>query len=160
MALTLTIISYHQTSLEQATAKTLNQGRLTLGRAPDNDWVLPDPEMILSKSHCCIERRDDGYYITDTSTNGVFINHSEQRLGRGEVFATVESAGRSQIWETQFSGVWFVRHFGENDRIASECIEFGAAPEILFSHRADMSAAARRLAAALQSADGREKTDH
>ena len=83
MALTLTIISYHQTSLEQATAKTLNQGRLTLGRAPDNDWVLPDPEMILSKSHCCIERRDDGYYITDTSTNGVFINHSEQRLGRG-----------------------------------------------------------------------------
>ena len=84
----------------------------------------------------------------------------EQRLGRGEVFATVESAGRSQIWETQFSGVWFVRHFGENDRIASECIEFGAAPEILFSHRADMSAAARRLAAALQSADAREKTDH
>ena len=84
----------------------------------------------------------------------------EQRLGRGEVFATVESAGRSEIWETQFSGVWFVRHFGENDRIASECIEFGAAPEILFSHRADMSAAARRLAAALQSADAREKTDH
>ena len=84
----------------------------------------------------------------------------EQRLGRGEVFATVESAGRSQIWETQFSGVWFVRHFGENDRIASECIEFGAAPEILFSHRADMSAAARRLAAALQPADAREKPDH
>ena len=84
----------------------------------------------------------------------------EQRLGRGEVFATVESAGRSQIWETQFSGVWFVRHFGENDRIASECIEFGAAPEILFSHRADMAAAARRLATALQPVATRETTDH
>ena len=84
----------------------------------------------------------------------------EQRLGRGEVFATIESAGRSEVWETQFSGVWFVRHFGENDRTASECIEFGAAPAILFSHRADMAAAARRLATALQPVATRETTDH
>lgn len=83
----------------------------------------------------------------------------EQRLGRGEVFATIESAGRSEVWETRFSGVWFVRHFGENDRIASECIEFGAAPAILLSHRADMAAAAGRLSAALQPV-ALETTDH
>jgi len=83
----------------------------------------------------------------------------EQRLGRGEVFATIESAGRSEVWETRFSGVWFVRHYGENDRIASECMEFGAAPAILFSHRADMAAAARRLAAALEPVSARDTTD-
>lgn len=80
----------------------------------------------------------------------------EQRLGRGEVFATIDSAGRSEIWETQFSGVWFVRHFGENDRPASECVEIGPVPAILKSHRADMSAAAQRLANALQPAAARD----
>ena len=83
MALNLTISSYQRLSPGQSRSKTLEQGRLTLGRAPDNDWVLSDPEMVLSKNHCYIDSRDDGYYITDTSTNGVFINHSEQRLGRG-----------------------------------------------------------------------------
>lgn len=70
----------------------------------------------------------------------------QARLGRGEVFATIESAGRSEVWETLFSGVWVVRHFGESDRVASETIEIGAAPAILLSHRADMAAAASRLA--------------
>ena len=77
----------------------------------------------------------------------------EERLGRGEVVATIDSAGRSDVWETQFSGVWFVRHYGENDRPASECIEIGAVPAILLSHRADMAAAATRLAAVLQPRD-------
>lgn len=74
----------------------------------------------------------------------------EERLGRGEVVATIDSAGRSDVWETQFSGVWFVRHYGENDRPASECVEIGAVPAILRSHRADMAAAAARLASVLQ----------
>lgn len=70
----------------------------------------------------------------------------EERLGRGEVFATIESAGRSEVWETRFPGVWFVRHFGEGDRVASESVEIGAVPAILRSHGADMAAAAARLA--------------
>ena len=74
----------------------------------------------------------------------------EQRLGRGEVFATIESAGRSEVWETVFSGVWFVRHLGEGGRTASESVEVGAVPAILRSHRADMAAAAARLAAAVR----------
>ena len=30
---------------------------LSIGRMPDNDWVLPDPERLLSKHHCLIEQR-------------------------------------------------------------------------------------------------------
>lgn len=71
----------------------------------------------------------------------------EVRLGRGEVAVTIESAGHSEIWETRFSGVWFVRHFGEGDRVATESIEIAEAPLIVRSHPADMRAAARRLAA-------------
>jgi hydrogenase-1 operon protein HyaF len=69
----------------------------------------------------------------------------EERLGHGEVTVQIESAGRSDVWETAFAGVWFVRHFGEGDRVATESIEIASVPAILQSHRADARAAARRL---------------
>ncbi len=83
MALTLRITSYQRLSPGQTGEYTLTQGRCSIGRGPDNDWVLADPEMVLSKKHCTVEYRDGEYHLTDTSTNGVYINHSEQRLGRG-----------------------------------------------------------------------------
>ena len=69
----------------------------------------------------------------------------EARLGRGEVEATIESAGRSEVWETAYAGVWFVRHLGVDGRAASETIEICAAPAILFSCPDDRRAAAARL---------------
>lgn len=83
MSLTLSIASYQRLSPGQAAQYTLDQGRCTIGRAPDNDWVLADPEMVLSKSHCVVGYRDGDYFLTDTSTNGVYVNQAEQRLGRG-----------------------------------------------------------------------------
>jgi hydrogenase-1 operon protein HyaF len=67
------------------------------------------------------------------------------RLGRGEVEATIESAGRSEVWETAYAGVWFVRHLGLDGKVATETIEICAAPLILFSHPDDRRAAAARL---------------
>ena len=81
MPLTLTVINYQDRATEHST-KTIDHDPLTIGRATDNDWVLPDPEMVLSRRHCIIERRDDTYLLTDTSVNGVFINHSEERVGK------------------------------------------------------------------------------
>jgi pSer/pThr/pTyr-binding forkhead associated (FHA) protein len=51
----------------------LSDGRLTIGRAADNDVVLPDTGV--SKHHAYIERGDNGYVIVDNgSANGVFVN--------------------------------------------------------------------------------------
>ena len=72
----------------------------------------------------------------------------DEKLGRGEVSAEVESAGRSQVWETAYAGVWFVRHYGEGERISSESIEITRIPLLLESHPDDARAAARRLAEA------------
>ena len=44
-------------------------GRFSIGRAADNDWVLPDPERVLSKHHCLIEERGGEWLVTDTSSN-------------------------------------------------------------------------------------------
>ena len=44
-------------------------------------------------------------------------------------------AGTSEIWETRYAGVWWVRHFGAGDKIAAERIEIAAIPQIFVPHR-------------------------
>lgn len=53
----------------------------TIGRASHNDWVLPDPKRFVSSVHASIEAREDGFYLVDTSMNGVFVNGSRTPLG-------------------------------------------------------------------------------
>ena len=72
----------------------------------------------------------------------------EQLLGVGEVTATLNVAGETNIWETALSGVWWVRHKGSNDQISSEQIEVTDIPEILKTHKADAKAALERLQSA------------
>jgi type VI secretion system protein len=83
MPLTLTIINHKSLSPLEAT-RVVDHGHLTIGRSADSDWVLSDPEQLLSRKHCRIEYRDNDYYITDTSANGVFINAVGQPLGEGQ----------------------------------------------------------------------------
>lgn len=83
MPLRLTITSYHKLTPGQAVERQLDQGVLTIGRGPENDWVLPDPERLVSSLHCTITSRDGVYYLTDNSTNGVLLVNSSQRLRKG-----------------------------------------------------------------------------
>ena len=69
----------------------------------------------------------------------------EELLGAGEVVAEIAVVGRSTAAETGHAGVWWVRHYGSDDRIAAETLEITRIPEILLSHPADIAAAARRL---------------
>jgi len=64
-------------------SKSIERGQLTIGRAPTADWVLSDPDRLLSKLHCRVEQRNDRFVLTDTSTNGVFVNESASPLGTG-----------------------------------------------------------------------------
>ncbi len=64
------------------TSRTLEHGGIAIGRGAGNDWTLPDPKKLLSKTHCRIDFVGDHYTITDTSTNGVFINAAAAPLGR------------------------------------------------------------------------------
>ncbi|WP_443190664.1 type VI secretion system-associated FHA domain protein TagH [Pseudomonas indica] len=83
MPLRLTITSYHKLTPGQCAEMTLDQGELRIGRGTDNDWVLPDPERLVSSQHCTIQFRDGTYYLTDTSTNGVLLVNSGVRMRRG-----------------------------------------------------------------------------
>ena len=83
MELTLTVTLYNNRPPEQALTYTWAQQGGSLGRAVDNVWVLPDPQKVVSGKHALIEYQDDGYWICDTSTNGLFINGSVKPLGKG-----------------------------------------------------------------------------
>jgi hydrogenase-1 operon protein HyaF len=76
----------------------------------------------------------------------------EEILGRGEVQAELDLAGASEIWETSYSGVWWIRHKGAGDKIATEEIAVTTVPEILMTHPADIAAASRRIQQDLDSA--------
>jgi hydrogenase-1 operon protein HyaF len=72
-------------------------------------------------------------------------NQLEELLGRGEVSARLEIAGPSDIWETAFAGVWWIRHMGADKRIATEEIAITRIPEIFLSDPHDIAAAAGRM---------------
>ncbi len=76
----------------------------------------------------------------------------EAALGRGEVGVTLAAAGASEIWETRFAGIWWVRHFGGDGRVASEVIEVTHLPDMLAAHPDDIKAAAGRMATELEEA--------
>ncbi len=72
------------------------------------------------------------------------------RLGEGEVKAFVNVGGVSTVSETQFAGVWRVRHEGADGRVAAEQLVVARAPEFLLAHPADIAAARLRLSEILE----------
>jgi hydrogenase-1 operon protein HyaF len=69
----------------------------------------------------------------------------EEALGHGEVRAELELVGDSEVWETSYPGVWWIRHRGAEGKIATEEISICPIPQILITHPADIEAAASRL---------------
>ena len=53
-----------------------------IGRAADNDWVLPDPQRFVSAHHARIHHREGLYVLEDTSTNGVYVNDDDQPVAK------------------------------------------------------------------------------
>jgi type VI secretion system protein len=77
MSLKLRVISDHHKALGRRSSKLFGVTGGRIGRAQDNDWVLPDPDRYVSSHHCKIVFRAGKWILEDTSTNGVFINGSD-----------------------------------------------------------------------------------
>ena len=85
MILTLEVTGPEAGKLGAAHRKVFDAAGGTIGRLPDNTWVLQDP--YVSSRHAVIRYTGGVFYIEDTSTNGVFINSPDRRLGLRQPYA-------------------------------------------------------------------------
>jgi type VI secretion system FHA domain protein len=86
MAIKLRVISNQYRELGEHRSRVFGVNGGSVGRAPDNDWVLPDSKRIVSGHHFEVEYRGGAYWLKDMSTNGVFVNDSEEPVSvQGDV---------------------------------------------------------------------------
>ncbi|MGH8263932.1 MAG: type VI secretion system-associated FHA domain protein TagH [Steroidobacteraceae bacterium] len=82
MAMRLRVVSSQGKQLGERASKVFGVHGGSIGRAADNDWILPDPERYISAHHARIEYREGRYVLLDTSTNGMYVNDGSEPLGK------------------------------------------------------------------------------
>src|SRR5882757_5030519 len=87
MALRLRVVSEHSTRLGTLATKVFGVHGGSIGRATDNEWILPDPERYLSGKHARVDFRAGAYILVDTSSNGTYINGAQVPLGKYHDYA-------------------------------------------------------------------------
>ncbi|MGY4281295.1 type VI secretion system protein [Bradyrhizobium sp. LM2.7] len=83
MQLILAVVGENAEPLGHNARRAFGREGGSVGRGNRCMWQLPDPTKTLSASHASIAFNGVGFTITDTSTNGVYINIVDTPLGRG-----------------------------------------------------------------------------
>ena len=77
----LTVLSYNGAPAEGLSAAFDELGG-TIGRADNNQLVLPDPERTISRVHARVVFRTSGYTIVDNGSNPISVNGTPLGTGR------------------------------------------------------------------------------
>jgi type VI secretion system FHA domain protein len=83
MQLTMTVLRCPDAVAPET--RSVPGGEFSVGRGPGVDWILPDPERLLSKRHFAVAFRGGSWQLADTSTNGTFMNRETGAIGAGDV---------------------------------------------------------------------------
>lgn len=73
----------------------------------------------------------DAIDVASLPLNPVDRERLREALGEGEVTATIDADGVSQVRETGVAGVWWVEHRDGRGQVIAELIEIARVPEIL-----------------------------
>ena len=81
-------------------------------------------------------------------------------LGQGEVDITLSTIGDSKIYETAYSGIWWVKHYAADEQLISELIEVAEIPAIIKSQAPDIEQSAALLNQLIEQTDsGNDRGD-
>lgn len=75
--------------------------------------------------------RADAIDVASLPLNPVDRERLREALGDGEVTATINADGASQVRETGIAGVWWTEHRDAGGQVIAELIEIALVPEIL-----------------------------
>ena len=115
MALRLKIVSDNAADAGDNPRWTFGVNGGRIGRHTSNDWVLRDPDRYVSGRHAEIEHRGGTWLLRDTSTNGTFVNDSDEALGPDRLHS-LTNGDRFRIGEYEIE----VEITGGNDFPAQE----------------------------------------
>ncbi len=82
MPLTLKIVSEHADLVGEDYVREFGEKGGTIGRALQNDWILPDPDRYISGRHATIDFKGGIFYLMDISSNGVYFNDEYEPVGK------------------------------------------------------------------------------
>jgi predicted component of type VI protein secretion system len=72
---------FHKTDPGQpVAAHMIGEGTTRVGRDPDSDWAIPDPECEISRHHFQVVLADGGLALRPLGANGVFRSDTGERL--------------------------------------------------------------------------------
>ena len=77
-------------------------------------------------------------------------------LGKGEVHATFDADGLSELQETGVPGIWWIEHRDRTGELVAELLEVAAVPGILACTRDEITTAPAVLRARIAMLNGRE----
>lgn len=85
MKLILNITSFHKFTPEIDSAFVFESddeyAKKSFGRSSKCDWILPDPDRVVSGLHGEVIKFGEQYLIKDLSTNGIFFNNAVTAIG-------------------------------------------------------------------------------
>lgn len=84
MRLLLTVLGPQRSTLGDRSTHIFDETGGTFGRSASCDWTLLDERNRLSGRHASVSYNGRGFLITDTSTNGVYLNTVDVPLGRDQ----------------------------------------------------------------------------
>lgn len=87
MRLLLTVLGTQRSTLGDRSSHVFEMSGGTIGRSAACDWSLPNASNTLSARHALISYNGHGFLVTDTSTNGVYLNSVDAPLGRDQTHA-------------------------------------------------------------------------
>ena len=101
MLVEISIIKSPENVNNSETSHTFSESGGSLGRGPNNNWVLDDPDKYMSSVHSRIIFENGEFLLVDMSTNGTFVNGSPEPVGRG-IKITLAEGDRFIISDYEF----------------------------------------------------------
>jgi pSer/pThr/pTyr-binding forkhead associated (FHA) protein len=80
MPIILKVISFNGQPTPEPMSMSFDRKGGTIGRSPENDFVLPDPNKYISRKHAVIFYENSCFYLKDTSLSGTYIRNKNLHL--------------------------------------------------------------------------------
>jgi len=83
MRILLSVVGARAAQLGAEATRAFGPEGGVIGRSPEADWVLTDPNRYLSLQHARISWGQGGFFIEDLSSNGTYLNGATTAIGKG-----------------------------------------------------------------------------